>query len=878
MDPLVPIAALALAPDASWAISVTRDGTIRTLGTGAEPRVLPCAVPLDGSQPVAVALTDHRLIRVIWAAEDSLGLYQSADGDEPRLETFAVQAPIRALGLSPSGRIAIVGCADGTLLTLDVVTGEFGRRVSIGLIPAGALAVAADDGPVVASLTDNSLRRFNLATGIAYVIDSGLTIRHVAITPDGNIVLAYGTAGLLYRWDVSHDRKPRLLDLSADATALAADRDAEKVLVGTPDGKLWLHDLTGGQPTEFAQPESAANPKSAAPAALDSPAPAALDSPATVVLPARQATASPPGPVPGLPPGPDYGGIVDDDVGFTVYRPRFLVPRVWGTLLVFAHKTGPVVDPDLGPIDPVEVVRARAEAHFGENAAPPARVDARSGLFRGARLRIVPDLPGIEFNPPEEELAWWEPVHEVSFRLRADAALIGSSVRGAVRIWCGPLLIGEVTLAITVRTAGAADDQSVAERAPRYRKIFPSYSHQDRAIVEGFEDAARALGDQYLLDVLALRAGERWQPRILELIAEADVFQLFWSSNSMRSQYCRQEWEHALALRRSAFVRPLYWEDPLPEDMAQGLPPADLREIHFVRVRSSRQPPARSITQAVTQPPAADPVLVVQVKGTSHELRAGSSYRVGRDPQSDIVISDPRVSWVHAVLGAERGTWFIEDLGSMNGIFAGSQRIDRYRITEQCTLRLANATDGPAMICVPSRPASLPPPSTVVTPRPDPQPDVRPSEPDEPAREPVREPAREPDFTGAWAPAPESETGYAIIWDPAPAASQAPAEPPQPDPAQAYQPGSGAGYQPGPEAGHQPGLPQGYQPGDWAAYRPGPAESDQPGPAASYRPGPAQGYQPPSTPSRRNSRALYATAAVVAFAAAVIAIILIILH
>jgi hypothetical protein len=51
---------------------------------------------------------------------------------------------------------------------------------------------------------------------------------------------------------------------------------------------------------------------------------------------------------------------------------------------------------------------------------------------------------------------------------------------------------------------------------------------------------------------------EKQHDRLLELIQEADVFQLFWSSNSMRSQYCQQEWEHALALRRPAFVRPLY--------------------------------------------------------------------------------------------------------------------------------------------------------------------------------------------------------------------------------------------------------------------------------------------------------------------------------
>ena len=112
MGPLVPIAALAMAPDASWAVTVTQDGTIRTLGTGTEPRILHQAVPIDGSQPVAVALADSRLIRVVWAAKDGLGLYESGDEDEPNLSRAAgltaayelSKHGIAALELTPSSQ------------------------------------------------------------------------------------------------------------------------------------------------------------------------------------------------------------------------------------------------------------------------------------------------------------------------------------------------------------------------------------------------------------------------------------------------------------------------------------------------------------------------------------------------------------------------------------------------------------------------------------------------------------------------------------------------------------------------------------------------------------------------------------------------------
>jgi TIR domain len=296
--------------------------------------------------------------------------------------------------------------------------------------------------------------------------------------------------------------------------------------------------------------------------------------------------------------------VIDEDVRFTVYRPRALSPGQWATLLVYAHKTEPVVEPGRGPVDPTERVEAMARARFGGETPHPVSGDARQGLTRGARLRIVPDLPGIRCNPAAAELDWWEPVHEALFRLLAGPELAESTIRGAIRIWCGPLVLGEVSVAINVVTHSHATEPWMTESVRRYRRIFPSYSHQDRAVVASFAEAARALGDRYLQDVIALRAGERWDARLLELIESADVFQLFWSSNSMRSPHCQDEWEHALALRRPLFIRPVYWEDPLPQDPGQELPPAALRELQFVKVPVAQPYPVQPAAYAPPAPPA----------------------------------------------------------------------------------------------------------------------------------------------------------------------------------------------------------------------------------------------------------------------------------
>ena len=93
------------------------------------------------------------------------------------------------------------------------------------------------------------------------------------------------------------------------------------------------------------------------------------------------------------------------------------------------------------------------------------------------------------------------------------------------------------------------------------------------------------------------------------------------------------------------------------------------------------------------------PALVVRTQGSDRTLRAGPSYRVGRDPQSDIVIDEPRVSWRHAILRLERDRWMLEDVGSTNGTFVGSQRVQRVEISADCVVRLGHPDSGPVVFC-----------------------------------------------------------------------------------------------------------------------------------------------------------------------------------
>ncbi len=101
---------------------------------------------------------------------------------------------------------------------------------------------------------------------------------------------------------------------------------------------------------------------------------------------------------------------------------------------------------------------------------------------------------------------------------------------------------------------------------------------------------------------------------------------------------------------------------------------------------------------------------MVRTPDAERSLTAGRSYFVGRDPQSDIVVNDSRVSWRHAVLRVDGSTWLLEDVGSTNGTFQGSNRVQRLAISSSCAVRLGHPSDGPAMSCIVSAPAAKPDP------------------------------------------------------------------------------------------------------------------------------------------------------------------------
>jgi hypothetical protein len=99
-------------------------------------------------------------------------------------------------------------------------------------------------------------------------------------------------------------------------------------------------------------------------------------------------------------------------------------------------------------------------------------------------------MPGIEFNPSRRTFLWLEDVAREEFRLRASDELRGQTARGVLSVYFGSILLAEITLSIRVDSGDSAQlgaEPAHQSSARPYRKIFASYSHKDRQVVEQFE-------------------------------------------------------------------------------------------------------------------------------------------------------------------------------------------------------------------------------------------------------------------------------------------------------------------------------------------------------------------------------------------------------
>ncbi|WP_405995507.1 FHA domain-containing protein [Streptomyces sp. NBC_00986] len=101
------------------------------------------------------------------------------------------------------------------------------------------------------------------------------------------------------------------------------------------------------------------------------------------------------------------------------------------------------------------------------------------------------------------------------------------------------------------------------------------------------------------------------------------------------------------------------------------------------------------------------PELLLETESGSTVMTPGRDYHVGRDPLSDIVIDDARVSWHHAILRPDADHWTLEDEHSTNGTYADGRRVQEWGVGPGSVIRFGNPADGPC-VTLADRPAPAP--------------------------------------------------------------------------------------------------------------------------------------------------------------------------
>jgi uncharacterized protein YjbI with pentapeptide repeats len=256
-----------------------------------------------------------------------------------------------------------------------------------------------------------------------------------------------------------------------------------------------------------------------------------------------------------------------DEVSFTAFYPKEGKIYTWYTLLVYIHLLSALVN-----------VRKDAKRFEDEIKSPKeSSLPSSVQIVQGTEITIVPSCEGITFNPEYISLKWTEDFHRADFRFRAEKSLLGDAAKGYISIYVGPLIVGTLKFALLLNEFDSTPlhNQEVQSRMYHKDAIFISYSHKDTEIALAFKKVHEATGYDVLIDIDQLRSGQDWNSELMQMIDRADIFQLFWSENSKNSKYCKQEWKHALKRKAEGFIRPVYWQKPIPD------PPKELSKYHF---------------------------------------------------------------------------------------------------------------------------------------------------------------------------------------------------------------------------------------------------------------------------------------------------------
>lgn len=199
------------------------------------------------------------------------------------------------------------------------------------------------------------------------------------------------------------------------------------------------------------------------------------------------------------------------------------------------------------PQDLKAVIKAARKAD--PTTAPSPQGMPLGKIELGAHVGVSLEVRGAECDGALQRREWRGDPLDFSYALEADVGV--KQVVIMARVFVDDAQIG--TLAFTRPVSGPskkpASDGDPA-RLKRFKRVFLSYSSQDRETVAQIATAYQMAGVEHFFDRTSLKPGEEWSPRLLREIDRSDLFHLCWSKAASSSEWVEKEAEHALTRRR----------------------------------------------------------------------------------------------------------------------------------------------------------------------------------------------------------------------------------------------------------------------------------------------------------------------------------------
>lgn len=175
-------------------------------------------------------------------------------------------------------------------------------------------------------------------------------------------------------------------------------------------------------------------------------------------------------------------------------------------------------------------------------------------LLHNANLGVSVEVAGAANAGGIQRATWHGNPVEFSFAIEPDAHV--HQVVVLVRVYVNDAQIGVMSFSRPV-TGKRQRDHRAAEpiRLKRHKRVFLSYSSEDRKPVAAIAVAYYHAGVEIFWDRKSLESGEEWPRRLRRELDRCDLFHLCWSQAASKSEWVEREALHAINRRRRSFRR-----------------------------------------------------------------------------------------------------------------------------------------------------------------------------------------------------------------------------------------------------------------------------------------------------------------------------------